>query len=78
VAWVQVGTQAQRRGAAESLQEGSGRRESRWEGEGKKSAGTQESRKGRKREQQAEQLQTHRKKKSSTEAAVGTSEQEPD
>ena len=67
-----------KRGAAESLQEGSGRREGRWEGEGKRNAGTQENRKGRKTEQQADKLQTHRKKKSSTEAAVGTHEQEPD
>jgi hypothetical protein len=71
-------TGAVKRGAAEGLEENSGRRTGRWVGEGKRNAGEQENRKGRKREQQADHQQTHRKKKSSTEAAVGTSEQEPD
>ena len=70
-------TGAVKRGAAVGLEENSGRRTGRWVGEGKRRARSQNSKKGREREQEAEQEQTHRKK-SSTEAAVGTSEQEPD
>jgi hypothetical protein len=55
----------------------SGRRESRWQGEGKRLDQGRASRKGRERELGMQDTSSN-KKKGSSEAAVGTSEQEPD
>jgi hypothetical protein len=66
-----------KRGAAMGLEMSSGRRESRWQGEGKRLDQGRASRKGRERELEMQGTSKNRKKGSS-EAAVGTSEQEPD
>jgi hypothetical protein len=65
------------RGAVMGLELSSGRRESRWQGEGKRLDQGRASRKGRERELGMQDTSSN-KKKGSSEAAVGTSEQEPD
>ena len=66
-----------KRGAVMGLELSSGRRESRWQGEGKRLDQGRASRKRREREL-GMQGTSRNKKKGSSEAAVGTSEQEPD
>jgi hypothetical protein len=66
-----------KRGAAEGLELSSGRRECRWQGEGKRQDQGRESKKEKGREL-GMQGTSRNKKRGSSEAAVGTSEQEPD
>jgi hypothetical protein len=68
---------AAKRGAARGLEKSSGRRESRWQGEGKRLEQGRASGKGRERELDMQGTRK-RRNKGSSEAAVGTSEQEPD